>query len=254
MISNVIVDFICNICGRQARTPSDQLTREVPTCPYCQSSVRYRALMHQLSLALFGESIILPKFPVKRSLRGLGTSDWEGFARTLADKFDYRNTYYDAEPKLDVKQPPRELLGRFDFIICSEVLEHVAPPIQPAFEGLHALLRPGGIALITVPFQVGKGTVEHFKHLHKWTLCMLDGQQILVNRRVDGKYEVFDELVFHGGRGSTLEMRIFGRDDLVDHLHRAGFQVRFAGESHPRFGIVWAVPWSLPLVAVRTPD
>lgn len=251
MIASVIVDFLCNICGHPASVPSDRLTREVPTCPNCQSSVRYRALIHHLSLNLFRESIMLPEFPVKRSIRGLGTSDWEGFAKTLATKVDYKNTYYDAEPMLDLKKPPRGLLGRLDFIICSEVLEHITPPVQPAFEGLHELLRPGGFALITVPFQIGKGTVEHFKDLHKWTLCAVDDRQVLVNRKIDGQYEVFDELVFHGGRGSTLEMRIFGQDDLVNHLEKAGFVVRFAGDPYPRFGIVWAVPWSLPLIAVR---
>ncbi len=39
---------------------------------------------------------------------------------------------------------------QFDFILCSEVLEHLLHP-QAVFEGIAALLKPGGKALITTP-------------------------------------------------------------------------------------------------------
>ncbi len=47
---------------------------------------------------------------------------------------------------------PAELLaaGPFDFLLCTEVLEHVAD-WGPAFANIAALLRPGGRALVTCP-------------------------------------------------------------------------------------------------------
>ena len=55
--------------------------------------------------------------------------------------------------------PPAGLLerGPFDFILCTEVLEHVAE-WGPAFANLGRLLWPGGLVLITCP---------HFFRLHE---------------------------------------------------------------------------------------
>jgi SAM-dependent methyltransferase len=47
--------------------------------------------------------------------------------------------------------------GPFDFILCTEVLEHVAD-WRPAFANLGRLLRPGGAVLLTCP---------HFFRLHE---------------------------------------------------------------------------------------
>lgn len=41
--------------------------------------------------------------------------------------------------------------GAFDFVICSEVLEHVATPYE-ALDELARILRPGGTLLVSVPF------------------------------------------------------------------------------------------------------
>jgi hypothetical protein len=42
------------------------------------------------------------RFPVLKGIRGLGMSDSLDYAQTLAEKFDYPNTYYDREPKFDI--------------------------------------------------------------------------------------------------------------------------------------------------------
>jgi hypothetical protein len=71
-----------------------------------------------------------------------------------------------------------------------------------------------------------------------------------VNRRRDGSLEVFENLVFHGGDGSTLEMRVFTEPSLRALLQQAGFgSVYVAIEDTPEFGIELAVPWSLPIAA-----
>ena len=62
--------------------------------------------------------------------------------------------------------------------------------------------------------------------------------------------QTFDHLVFHGGPGSTLEMRIFSRAGLEREFADAGFaRVRFAAEPYLPFGIHWPEPFSVPMVA-----
>ena len=71
-----------------------------------------------------------------------------------------------------------------------------------------------------------------------------------MNRRRDGSIEVFENLTFHGGHGSTLEMRAFTEDSLRAMLRGAGFgDVYFAAGNLPEFGVEHAGSWSLPIAA-----
>ena len=56
-------------------------------------------------MELFGAASLSPHFPKLKSIRGLGMSDKEGYAAILAEKFDYTNTFYDREPRLDFTEP-----------------------------------------------------------------------------------------------------------------------------------------------------
>ena len=226
------------------------LTREVPTCGRCGSSVRTRAIVHLLSTGLFGRSLALRDFPHDRGIRGLGLSDWDGYAGPLAGRIGYRNTFFHAEPHLDITQVPEEMVGSCDFVISTEVFEHVLAPVQRAFDGARRLLKPGGVFVLTVPFDPGAPTREHFPLLNDFELVEEDGQRRLYNRAADGSVQVFDDLVFHGGPGSTLEMRLFGLQDLLDHCLRAGFSsVAVQDDAVPERGIVWQFPWSVPILA-----
>ncbi len=134
-----------------------------------------------------------------------------------------------------------------------ELPEHVPDPIQPAFDGLRSLLAPDGVALITVPYQLNAPTVEHFETLHEWCICTLGDRRLLVNRTPQGRYEVFDRLNFHGGSsGVTLEMRVFGKDDLENRLLCSGFYFKVMEEEYPDFGIFWPRRYSLPIVAGKS--
>src|ERR1700722_20185905 len=114
-----MVSFLCNICGRENSV--EALTHETPSCAGCDSNVRLRALVYMLSMELFGQALSLPQFPYLPAIKGLGLSDQFGYARILAGKFDYINTFYDREPRIDITEPHPARHGTYDFILSSDV-------------------------------------------------------------------------------------------------------------------------------------
>ncbi len=73
---------------------------------------------------------------------------------------------------------------------------------------------------------------------------------MLVNRAADGRIETFDGLTFHGGDGSTVEMRVFGRNRLIENLKDAGFEtVEVTSEPIEEMGIMIDAHCSFPMVA-----
>jgi hypothetical protein len=180
--------------------------------------------MHALSIQLFGVPVALADFPVLKSIRGLGFSDERVCAAILAAKFDYRNTFYHQEPRFDVTKPPSNESGVYDFILAGEILEHVPPPLQNAFGGIFALLKPGGFLAMTVPYSTDATTREHFPEMQNYKLVWVGDHLALVNRTQAGKWQVFEDVVFHGGDGSTLEIRLFSESDLRENLSAAGFK------------------------------
>ena len=69
----------------------------------------------------------------------MGISDAALYAARLEERFSYLNTFYDREPRFDLTQPDETEFGKYDFVIASEVLEHVPPPVHRAFETLSRL-------------------------------------------------------------------------------------------------------------------
>jgi SAM-dependent methyltransferase len=244
------IAFRCNLCGTRAQAPLSALTRESPSCPRCGSTVRFRAIAHRVVHELTGETRPLPALAPRRDLAGLGLSDAACYANSLARVFAYENTWFHTEPRVDITRIDPARRGRYDFVVASDVFEHVAPPVARAFDNALALLKPGGVFVLTVPFSLGADTVEHFPDLHNWTVEQADGSWKLVNRTVDGRTQTYTDLVFHGGPGTTLEMRLFSREAVLREFARAGFaSVRVADEPYLPFGILWPEPWSVPIVA-----
>jgi SAM-dependent methyltransferase len=247
------VDFLCNLCGRRNHgVPREHVeNREFQSCTSCHSSLRMRSLMFALGAELFGSPRALPAFPVDKEIRGLGMSDWEGYASRLAEKFDYTNTFYHCEPQLDIANPREELFGRYDFLVSSDVFEHIPPlDLERAFVNARRLLKPGGVFIFTVPFEKGTETREHFPRLNDFRIVEEGGKRVLYNRTLEGAEERFDNLVFHGGEGMTLEMRMFAEVDLLRRLHAAGFSSAAVRIDHaPHFGIMWPIDYAVPIVA-----
>lgn len=249
-----LLRFTCNICGARSTVLLRELGRESNSCSNCLSIVRWRSIIAALAVSLFGQPLPLDKFPINRDIVGLGMSDWDGYAERLASVFDYKNTFYDEPPKFDVMAPlPPAMIHSYDFVISSDVLEHVAPPYQQALNNLHKVLKPGGTLIVTVPLKPDGVTDEHYPNLHKYSITIVDDTYVLVNRTRAGTLEVFDNLIFHGGPGATLEMRLLSFPDLLNSLQRAGFvDVEPFEMSIPAQGIVWNMPCGWPIIA-RTP-
>lgn len=243
--------FACNLCGRTGALDLSGLQREERTCLGCGSTLRQRSLIAALSRKLFdGQSMPLPEWPPVQHLDARGISDSELIDRALSQRMRYRNTYIHREPILDLCSPAEGDVASCDILICSDVLEHVAPPLERAFAGMRRIVRPGGFALITVPCSAQKDTTEHFPNLHEYRIIERNGKRVLANLTADSRYEVFEELVFHGGPGETLEMRRLALPDLERHLNAAGFsRVEICAQPAFEHGVYWHEPYSVPIIA-----
>lgn len=246
--------FVCNICGAHNTSTADSSDRERVSCSRCRSSIRFRSIVLALSRALFGLDLKLTEFPVLKSVRGLGLSDSDVYSPGLGNRFSYVNTFYHRDPGFDLSQPDEREFGKYDFVICSDVLEHVPGPVDRAFAALARLLKPTGFLILTVPYSLEPGMVEHYPELAESGFVEIDGRTVLVGRSASGEYRVFDNLTFHGGGGSTLERRIFSDESLRAGLAAAGFAtVRFDASGNRGFGVVFTSPCSLPVIATRAP-
>lgn len=242
--------YRCNICGRACETPMVDLGREKSSC-ICGSTVRSRSIVHLLSIELFGHSLALPDFPVRPDLLGWGMSDF-GYSELLPHKLNYVNTYYHKEPRLDITAPlDPELEGKLDFLISTDVFEHINPPVSVGFENARRLLKTNGVFIFSVPYTLEAETREHFPDLYKYEVINRAGDSpILKNITRDGREQVFNNLVFHGGPGATLERRVFSQAGLISDLKQAGFDtIKIFSEPFLEFGIYWHDSWSLPIVA-----
>jgi SAM-dependent methyltransferase len=237
-----LLRFTCNLCGKPAAFPLARIGREVESCAQCGSTSRFRSAIHVLSLELFGESIPATQFPRRLDITGLGLSDCTQYPKYLKGKLTYRNTFFHKEPFLDITADGAATYGKFDFLISSEVFEHIPPPVERGFRNMAALLKPSGVLIFTVPFYEGE-TTEHFPRLHNFRIEQQDDQQsgayTLHNTTAGGEAETFTDLIFHGGPGSTLEMRKYGLDTLLRNFADAGFAPpRIYSDPVPWFGIV----------------
>ncbi len=246
--------FICNVCGKGNSLIASSFQRETGACGSCGANVRFRSIAAVLTQRLFGSTKVLAHLAPNLGISGVGMSDAPCYAAHLQGKVNYTNTFYHCEPHLDISQPEVALLGQNDFVISSDVFEHVAPPIQQAFDNLYRLLKPGGAAVFSVPFSLEDETREHYPNLYRFAISEdLAGEWVLNNETATGELEQFRNLVFHGGPGSTLEMRLFSLAALKRHFEAAGFvDFRVHSEALFEYGIFWLEPWSITISALRT--
>lgn len=220
-----VIEYHCNLCGHKNRLESQQFHRELAACKKCGALARFRGIIHILA-NLLGEvdDIPLKKWPVRKNISGLGMSDWHGYAKLLSKKFGYENTFYDRRPHLDIMNLTEKYLGKYDFVISSDVFEHILHPLQQGFDNLFRMLKPGGHLVFSVPYTRTAETIEHYPGLRDYEILNFRGKKIIVNRDDVGCLQVYDNLVFHGGEGTTLEMRVFCEADVLSRLAQSGFE------------------------------
>jgi len=188
------IQFQCNICQKFCQSEISNFGREIPNCPRCGSSVRMRSIIHILSSEIFGKSLTLPDFPENKQITGIGMSDWDGYAKILSEKFDYTNTFYHKSPKFDIKKIRSELIGKFDFIISSDVFEHIEYPILIAFENLYKMLKEEGVVIFTVPYVLEPDKItEYFYELYNYKIEKKEGRFILKNITQNGEFQIFEK-------------------------------------------------------------
>jgi len=190
-------------------------------------------------MELFGKSLAIADFPNRPDLVGIGLSDWDGYADRLAEKLGYTNTYYHKAPLLDITCVDPKQHNQYDFIVSSDVFEHICQPISKAFENARKLLKPGGVMILTVPYVPGE-TREHFPDVCQFSVEKAEKTWVLVGTTSDGQTRKFKDLTFHGGPGTTVEFRLFGKDSLLRECKMAGFDpVRVHENTVEDFGIYW---------------
>ena len=244
---------VCNICGFRLIGPAGVLSeRELRSCAACGSTLRFRAIVAALQSELDGdeEVRVLARIPRRKHVKGIGMSDAGVYAHVLQRKFSYLNTFFHTEPLLDIRSPARDYLGQFDFAVSSDVLEHVDGPALRTLGNLRALLKPGGILALTVPYGFHEATIEHYPELHDYRIEGEGASRILVNVTQDGREQRFTSLCFHGGDGSTLELRIYSYSDLIRQLSEVGFtDIRLHDADYPEWGIIHQHKLGLPITA-----
>jgi SAM-dependent methyltransferase len=247
--------FQCNVCGHPVTLPVEQFHREGGHCPHCGSIVRFRDLIHALAIRLFGSALPIPDFPSRKALVGIGLSDADCYALRLSRRFAYTNYFYHSAPYLDITRVEATLHGTCDFLIASDIFEHVPPPRHVPFENVARILKPGGLLVLSIPYTHLAGTVEYYPDLHDYHVVTVGGRRVLVNLTRDNRVELFDDLFWHGGAGWTLELRVFAKGDILRLLSRAGFQaVQIHEADVAEFGIFHpGQDHSFVISAVRAP-
>jgi SAM-dependent methyltransferase len=235
------MDCVCNITGKTFHIAADECRHRELLLKHGYNS-RFRAVCYELTHKLYGTPHILANVSANKTIRGIGMSDAR-WADLCADKFDYTNTQYHCEPRLNIYNSAHiQNYKGVDFVISSDVFEHIDPypGIQLAFDNLYALLKPGGFIVFTVPYSTTQPHREHFPNLFDYRIVQEHGERVLHNVTKEGIQERHVNLVFHGGEGHTLEMRIFSRASITTHLELAGFiNITFHdnGENYQKHGI-----------------
>ena len=234
--------FICSACLRPSFAPNTKSGRETLNCRWCKSTSRERAVILEIHKSYVQMKARKPF----RRLRILGVSDGYLTSTVLTKIYgkQYVNYHYHLDPKLDITEVSADLIWSADIISCSEVLEHVEPPIQKAFVGLYQLLRASGKLVLSVPHTDTNGKhVEHFPVMTGSRIFSRESGLVLEGRGNKGELLSFSDLTFHGGIGATLEYRIFSKNSLVQNLEAVGFKNLKSCSNNVFFGVFWE-PWS----------
>jgi len=209
---------ICNICNSELEYElKDFFTfdeilgfRENLLCSNCGSISRDRMMMWALSNTYLktGELFSIPE---NKNLIILESTATRGHTKVLDSKFEYLNTIFDPDVIKSNKDPKKyadfQKLhfgdGYFDYILASDVFEHVRLD-DDGYSEVFRTLKPGGYFLMTVPFSYSL-------------------EESLIRVKPEGDKDVF--LLppeYHADH--TLSYRVYGKD-IFKKLTKHGFHV-----------------------------
>ena len=247
--------FWCNITGNPFDLDDSEKHREGGS--RFGFNCRFRAICYVFCKLFYGHCKIMKQLEKNKNIKGIGMSD-SGWANIFKDKFNYINTYYHTSPYLDIYNNEHvKTYTDLDFIISSDVFEHINPfpSVQTAFDNLYSMLKCEGVLIFSVPFTYGEHK-EHFPNLYDYKIEKKNnGDYILHNITIDNKIETFNNLCFHGGPGSVLEMRVFSQKSIISFLEKSGFiDIIFyeITEDMKKYGIFWENNSSLLISAKKT--
>lgn len=248
------IKYQCNITGQSFNLDNKEIGREKSYAFKFTSRDRaiVYCLLYRLGLSAYSLNILKNK-----EITGIGMTDSGLLAKALCESFLYTNTFFHQKPYLDIYnlEHVNEFLN-LDFIICSEVFEHISPypGLNVAFYNLYRMLKKNnGILIFSVPYNLTEHR-EHFPSLYNYEIIYENNQYILNNITQDGQSEKFTDLVFHGGPGETLEMRQFSKISIENYLKNAGFKNIIFHEidnNMEKYGIFWECPVSL-IISAKT--
>lgn len=225
------IEGICPVCGQQVGFLAfNENLRESGACPHCGSSNRQRqmawmlrqqlgsrvegALVLPTGVALYNTEANGPVHAALCSQPDYESSEYWGDKAEYGDRVDgVRNEDLQALSFPDAS---------FDFVLSSDVLEHVPDPYQ-AHREIFRVLKPGGRHLFTVPY--GEAS-----------LCD-DVRATLEN----GKIVYHADALYHGDPvrpdQGVLVWTIFGQEMLV-RMKTIGFETELWRLHEPRCGIL----------------
>lgn len=222
----------CLIC--ETWNVEGTIDREGMPCRSCGSSWRSRVSVLSVLVGLRVPVRPLSRVSADWSRTGLGISDSTVLSRALFSRYSYVPTYFHGAPYLDITAPDAGYLAEpVEFVVCSDVLEHVPPPADMAFVQLRRLLKPGGFAVITVP--LGDATVSN-----EYYPGMVDGEFEGESWRWydnHGNSHLDTDPEIHGGDGRTIAFRAFGEAQVIESLYEAGFASVETPIGYEEFGV-----------------
>jgi hypothetical protein len=101
------------------------------------------------------------------------------------------------------------------------------------------MLNHNGVLILSVPTFDISNHLEHFPLMDKYEIIKYESDYLLVTKE-KGVYKIYNKLIFHGGPGTTLEMRKFSHLKLINDLKIIGFsKVITLEQAIPDNGIYW---------------
>jgi SAM-dependent methyltransferase len=227
---------ICNICRRPTLfVIIGSNLRETAICVFCRSFNRARQMYHVFSLQRTSADIRIWNMENSGSLH-------KTLLKTYGGNYVYSAYLGKGIESGTVKQNVRHEDVRrtsfppdyFDFVLSSDVLEHVPKP-EDAFVEIHRILKPGGTLIFTVP--------------------LLEDQEKSDRRAIEdekGEVVLLKEPQYHGDPlrpEGILVFTLFGWD-MLEMASAAGLECSVHRPYLLRYGIIG--PGTLVFTAVKS--